>query len=260
MKANQNQKVNVQQQKLSMREKKQQANLKNNSSLHFQIGLIVVLFMVFGLFQMQFEKKDYTKTYAITEMPEEFKKPFNYVIEQPKVEPIKKVQPKRQKPSTTFKQIDNSDTTPEVLPFIDKPVVLSKAPAIDSIQVTNIPDDVVIPVNFVQILPTFPGCEKLKTKKEKMRCLNKKIAKHISRKFDSDIAADNGLTGRQKIMVMFTINTKGEIVDVKARAPHPALQKAAIKAVQSLPKMKPAKQGYKKVPVSFSQPIIFEVE
>ena len=33
--------------------KKHQARLKNNSSLHFQIGLIVVLFMVFGLFQVR---------------------------------------------------------------------------------------------------------------------------------------------------------------------------------------------------------------
>ncbi len=259
MKAIQNQKVTAQKQ-LSSREKKHQVNLKNNSGIHFQIGLIAVLFMVFGLFQLQFDKKEYAKKIAITEISDGEIIPFNYVIEQPKVIPVKKVQPKRKKTSTHFKEVDNDTKIVKNLPIINKPVVLEKAPSVGSIYVDDVPEDVVIPVNFVQILPTFPGCEKFKTKKEKMACLNKKIAKHISRKFNSDIAADNGLTGRQKIMVMFTINTNGEIVDVKARAPHPALEKEAIKMVQSLPKMKPAKQGYKKVSVSFSQPIIFEVK
>ena len=255
-----NQKEGAQQQKMSSHEKKHQVNLKNNSGIHFQIGLIAVLFMVFGLFQLQFDKKEFTKTYAITDVPDTTIAPINYIIEQPKVIPVKKVQPKRQKKSNHFKQIDNKDTQPEKLPFIEKPVAVEKTPTVASIKVNEVPEDIVIPVNFVQVLPTFPGCEKFTTKKERMACLNKKIAKHISKKFDSDIASDNGLTGRQKIMVMFTINTKGEIVDIKARAPHPALQKEAVKAVQSLPKMKPAKQGYKKVSVTFSQPIIFEIK
>jgi len=90
--------------------------------------------------------------------------------------------------------------------------------------------------------------------------MSKKIAKHIQRKFDGDIASDHNITGVQKIFVMFTINTEGNIVDIKARSPHPALQKEAIRAIQSLPKMKPGKKGNKKVPVIFSQPIVFEVE
>jgi len=255
-----NQKKEQLQQKLSLHEKKHQVNLKNNSSLHFQIGLITALLIIFGVFQLQFEKQTYTKPIALTDVPDIVKEPINYIIEKPKVDVVKKKLPKRKKQNTNYKQVNNNDTTPEELPFIDKPVAVPKAPAIDSIQVVEIDDDVTLPVNFVQILPTFPGCEKFKTKKEKMACLNKKIAKHISRKFNSDIAAENGLTGRQKIMVMFTINKQGNIVDIKARAPHPALQKEAIKAVQSLPKMKPAKQGYKKVSVTFTQPIIFKVE
>jgi len=261
MKANQNQKVNAQQQKLSMREKKHQVNLKNNSGIHFQIGLIAVLFIVFGLFQLQFDKKEYAIKDIPTELYDGMIIPPNYVIEQPKFEPIKEIQPKRQKPSNTYKEVDNDTKIIAELPIIDKPVVLKKAPPVGSIHVVEISDDIdPININFVTQIPIFPGCEKLTLRKEKLACLSKKIAKHIQRKFDGDIAADHGITGVQKIFVMFTINTQGNIVDIKARSPHPALQKEAIKAVQSLPKMKPGKKGNKKVPVSFAQPIIFEVE
>ena len=40
--------------KLSLREKKHQANLRKNSGLYFQIGLIATLFIVFGVFQLKF--------------------------------------------------------------------------------------------------------------------------------------------------------------------------------------------------------------
>ncbi len=43
--------------KLSLREKKHQVNLQNNSGLYFQIGLIATLFLVFGAFQFKFIEK-----------------------------------------------------------------------------------------------------------------------------------------------------------------------------------------------------------
>jgi len=86
------------------------------------------------------------------------------------------------------------------------------------------------------------------------------VKKHIIKEFDADIAIVYGIQGRQKALVTFVINTKGEVVNVKARAPHPELQKEVIKAISSLPKMKPAQQGFNKVSVTYALPVVLQVE
>jgi protein TonB len=59
---------------------------------------------------------------------------------------------------------------------------------------------------------------------------------------------------------MFKIDKKGEIVDIRARAPHKRLEKEAIRVVSILPKMKPGRQRGKAVGVKYSLPIVFNVE
>ena len=50
------------------------------------------------------------------------------------------------------------------------------------------------------------------------------------------------------------------MVDVRARAPHPVLEKEAVKLIQKLPRMTPGKQRGKPVGVLYALPILFEVE
>jgi len=109
-------------------------------------------------------------------------------------------------------------------------------------------------------MPVYPGCEKFPTKKGIVECMSEKIKKHVVKRFNTDVAIEYGIKGRQKTLVTFIINVKGEVVNVKARAPHPELQKEVIKAVSSLPKMKPAQQGFKKVSVTYALPVILQVE
>ena len=82
----------------------------------------------------------------------------------------------------------------------------------------------------------------------------------VRRKFNSDLAADLGLTGVHRIDLFFTISKTGDIVDVKARAPHLKLVEEAIRVAGLLPKMKPGMQRGNPVKVTFNQPIIFKVE
>ena len=69
---------------------------------------------------------------------------------------------------------------------------------------------------------------------KKKKCMNQKIAKFIQRKFNQDLAADLGLSGRQRISVIFKIDKRGNVTGVRARAPHPRLQKEAVKVVSLL--------------------------
>ena len=74
------------------------------------------------------------------------------------------------------------------------------------------------------------------------------------------MANDLGLSGKQRIFVQFKINKGGNVVDVRARAPHPRLEREAVEVVKSLPKMTPGKQRGKPVGVLYSLPILFQVQ
>ena len=251
--------------KTSIIDKKHQANLKKNNGLYFQIGLIVSLFLVFGAFQLKFEKvNQFTEDIILNEDEVLYVSAPVFEIEK-KVESKQKIQKevKQQKLIDKFIETSDDDKIIEtIIKTTDDPLITDKVVKVKDIEVVDLVDEVQpISLNLVQHLPVFPGCEKFKgDKKKQMDCFSKKISKHINKKFDSDIAAENGITGRQKVFVAFTINDSGEVVDVKARGPHPAVQKEAIKAVISLPKMQPAKQGYKKVGVTYALPIVFDVQ
>lgn len=247
--------------KLSLREKKHQANLQKNNGLYFQIGLIATLFIVFGVFQLKFDKQEIAFNYPEADAPIELNTlPPDYIIEEDMPKKVKeevvRVQPKSfQNP----KIVDDNDKVLDDL-IKTSPVVFDKPIEVVDIDVVDVDPVVTIPISLVSDYPVYPGCDKFEDKKSLMECFQQKIANHINRKFDSDVAVENGLSGKQKIMIMFTINHEGDIVSVKARAPHPELQKEAVSVVNSLPKMKPAMQGYKKVNVTYSLPVIFEVE
>ncbi len=89
--------------------------------------------------------------------------------------------------------------------------------------------------------------------------MSDKIAKFVERKFNTDIAADLGLTGRQRIGIIFKIDTLGNITGVRARAPHPRLEQEAVRVINLLPKMKPGIKNGKPVIVPYSLPMIFQV-
>ena len=90
--------------------------------------------------------------------------------------------------------------------------------------------------------------------------MSNKIGRLISRKFVSDLAGALGFTGKQRINVQFKIDELGNVVEVKARAPHSKLENEAIKTINKIPKMIPAKQSNKEVTVIYSLPIILQVQ
>ena len=90
--------------------------------------------------------------------------------------------------------------------------------------------------------------------------MSEKISKFVNKKFDTELAGELGLSGRQRIAVQFKIDRNGNVVNVRARAPHPRLEQEAIKVVQALPKMTPGKQRGKAVGVLYSLPILFAVQ
>jgi len=119
-------------------------------------------------------------------------------------------------------------------------------------------DSDIVPFAKIDKVPTYPECTG--TNEELKKCMIQKIQSFVQKEFNIDLAAESNLTGRQRISVQFKIDKFGNITDVRSRAPHPVLEKEAIRVVSLLPKMIPGEQDGKAVGVLYSLPILFEVK
>ena len=125
-------------------------------------------------------------------------------------------------------------------------------------ETTQVEESVAISDERLEVL-IFPGCEQ-GSNADKRKCMSAKIAKFVQRNFDINIARNLGLFGRQRINVIFKIDANGNVVGVRARAPHQSIENEAIRVINMLPKIKPGRKDGKAVIIPYSLPITFEVQ
>ncbi|GLB51012.1 hypothetical protein NBRC110019_00510 [Neptunitalea chrysea] len=247
---------------------KYDVNVRRNGALYFQIGLILSLGLVYGMFQISFPKNndlahiDLTDPYIINEpIVEEF------TIEKEQQKQVKQEKPMEQVEQPNFlDDFDLKDDTDE----IDEKA--GEVPAVDLSKdaLTFVPEVVgkedkgelkeLYDIGVVQQVPTFPGCEGLGSNEEKTACLSEKIRELIAKNFDSQEAVDFGLQGVQKIYVQFNIGKDGYVSDIKTRAPYDFLGDEAERVVKKIPQMEPGKVQGENVVVRYMVPIIFKVQ
>lgn len=243
---------------------KQDVNLQKNTTLYFQLGLIICLLITYGLLEMKFEQNLPQSVQALS-IDEDF---AEISIENFKV--YQKPQPERLQPNTIqeVKLIDEIDVVDDDFD-IDKDLnVLADDELVpdDSVDPNELhledkPEETNVPINFIQNVPIYPGCEYAQTNYERRKCMSDQISKLIKRKFDgADIASNYGLTGRQRIFVRFTIDKTGRVNEVETRAPNEELGNEAKRVINMMPKMTPGRQNNKNVGVIYNLPITFQVE
>lgn len=248
-----------QNEQIAKKPQKHDANLQKNSTLYFQIGLIVCLLFIYGLFEMNFA----TTIPKYMELPPLIEPEYVDVLN---IKPIKPtfeepIEQKKSKESKDFEVVPNDTELNPVLPTIDDPVIDDNPPIDpDDIVVIDVPDDAPVPFISIQDAPIYPGCEKYKDNDDRKKCMSEKISKLILRKFDTSIGSDYGLSGRQRIDVQFEIDKTGEVTNIKSRSPHPKLDDEAERVVNKIPKMTPGKQHDKNVGVIYTLPIVFQVD
>ena len=238
--------------------------LEKFSNIFTQLGLVLVLFIVYVALEYQTEQETvavFEKN--VTDCKAIYVKPDADVIfkREPKVIPkaeIVKIAPllidEVVKGDNTITEIIFDDTPDELPTIIDiEALVVIKEP-----EKFN-PEDAVPFVNL-QNAPVFKGCENL-SKEENKVCFDKKMKQFVQRNFDIALANELGLhSGNHKIQTQFIINQKGSIIDVKIRAPHKKLKKEAQRIINKLPKFKPGKQNSRTVKVRYLLPITFKIE
>ncbi len=99
----------------------------------------------------------------------------------------------------------------------------------------------------VEEMPEFPGGQA-----ELMSFIAKSIKYPV-------VAQENGIQGR--VTCTFVVNRDGTIVDAQVvRGIDPALDKEALRVINSMPKWKPGKQRGKPVRVKFTLPVTFRLQ
>ena len=223
--------------------KSQKADMERNRGIFMQIGLILVLSMLWVAFEWtnRPDKNSGEKLIADTSFDVE-EMQVTRREEQPKPEP------------------EQQQQVTEILNIVDDDVEIDddfdfdmEADASTEFEFSGFVDEEEFEEEevfyIVEDMPTFNGGEPAIE-------FRKYIAQNLRY---PDIAAENGISGR--VIVQFAVNSKGRIVDAKVVAGvDPALDKESIRVVMTSPPWTPGKQRGKAVKVLFTFPINFVLQ
>ncbi len=236
--------------------KNPKADVSRNSSIYFAVGLALMLLLT----NLAINYKTYDKA-AIDigqlTMDDELEEEIP-ITEQQLTPP-----PPPPPPPVIPEEIQVVEDEKEVEETVIKSTETNqeeKIVKVEQVVVKEVEEDIEVPFSVIENVPVFPGCENQKTNDAKRQCMSDRISEFVNKKFNTELAGELGLSGKQRINVMFKIDKSGEITSVMARAPHPGLEKEAKRVIGLLPKMLPGKQRGKAVTVPYSLPILFQVQ
>lgn len=239
--------------------KNPKVELENYSRIFFQIGLVLVLFIIYVSVEYKSFDSDFSSNLGTANMTEELKEDIPIVMTQelpppPQTAPVLmeqiKVVDDHVKIEESIIESTETDETKAV-------VVVPKKEIFEIKEVEEIVED--IPFVLIEDVPVFPGCKGNNAALKK--CFSDKVTEFFGKSFDPGLTQELGLSpGKKKIYVVFKINNKGKIASINARAPHPLLEKEVIRIIGSLPEMKPGRQRGMPVTVTYSLPITIMVQ
>ncbi|MCC4213431.1 energy transducer TonB [Leeuwenhoekiella parthenopeia] len=237
---------------------KHDVNLRKNTVVYFQVGLITALILAIVVLELKSPVTHYESP-ALPDVATVSIDDWNREIRR---EEVKEVKPEVPEVSKLLPPV----VKPNEVEIPDFKFVDPTPPASDeTISITSfepVPEPPVETTTFVAVerVPVFPGCEGLNSNKELKACMQEKMNQFINRNFDTGIGARYGLQGVNKVDIQFTIDEFGKVTDLKTRAPHPALEKEAVRVMEKLPQMEPGKQRDRNVRVIYFQPLKFQVQ
>jgi len=209
-----------------------------NSSLYFQIGLVLSLILSYLFIEIEFQSvtTDAVAPKSRIDISEVYTQKFT--IEKPVVlEPVVQSKPK----------------------FVNRfnPVVQTKPEDKEPVEMLT-PTSDFFERGAVEESPTFMACANLKGVQRDI-CFNEQLKKFLMSNLKyPGRALDNGIEG--SIAVQFIIDKNGNITSVKSlNSNHKDLENEALRVVSKLPKMKPGRQGNEYVSVRYTVPISFKI-
>ncbi len=235
--------------------KNPKANLEKHNKQFMLLGLALALILIYiGIEWKTFERSIADLGMADIEAEEEIDIPITERIQE-----IKPPPPPPPAPEKIEIVEDEADIEETVLESTETDE--SEAVEVEEIEEIVEDEEVIddVPFAIIENVPVYPGCKG--SNEEKKKCMVDKITKHVSRKYNTGLAGDLGLSpGKKRVYVQFKIDKTGKITNVRARGPHARLEKEAIRVVELLPEMIPGKQRGRPVGVKYTLPITLVVE
>jgi len=235
--------------------KNPKANLNRNRTLFLQLGLIVVLLITWRAIEWKtYDPENIDIGQVNMDELDEEDVPITEMQNTPPPPPPPPPAPEiievvEDEEDVEEDEIESTETNLDEIVEVEEVV---EAPVEEEVED--------VPFAVIEDVPIFPGCENLGNNNERKKCMSEKISRYVNKEFDTDLGAELGLSGINRVIVQFRIDEKGNIGQVRARAPHPRLEQEAARVINSLPKMKPGKQRGKPVGVMYSLPIAFKVQ
>jgi len=234
--------------------KNPKSDLNRRSMIFFQIGMVLMLFITWRAIE--------NKTYEKAEINQDMLNLGDDLEEDIPITDMNIPPPPPPPPPPAPEVIEVIEDEADIEETIIESAEVNQEEEIMEIEDIEEAEEEIADVPFAVIenVPIYPGCEKKRSNAEKKKCMSEKVQKFVQKKFNTELAGDLGLEGRQRIAVQFKIDKNGDVVNVRARAPHPKLEQEAVKVVKALPKMVPGRQRGTAVGVLYSLPILFQVE
>jgi len=235
--------------------------LEKFSTIFTQLGLVLVLFIVYVTLEHETKQSRFIVENSYEPTTIFVSQEQNILISrEPKIQPI--VEPPRNTIFLIDEPIEQGDNdiieividlpTEKVVPINPEDIIEVEIPVDDEPET--------VPFMMIQNAPVFKGCEGLSKENNKI-CFDKKMKRFVQRNFNSGLANEVGLnSGKYKIQTQFIIDNKGNVVDIKIRAPHTRLKKEMQQLIEKLPKFTPGLQRNKPVQVRYTLPISFHVD
>ncbi|MEK9781961.1 MAG: energy transducer TonB [Flavobacteriales bacterium] len=230
--------------------KNPKADLSQNSSLYFVIGLSVILLISWQAIEWKTYEKDLYGYEALNVDDDDDE-------EVPITEQIK-TPPPPPPPPPAPEVIEVVEDEEEVEETVIESTETDQEEIVEIVEVEEVEEDIDVPFAVIEDVPIYPGCEKV-PKSQRRTCFQEQINKHIRKNFRyPEIAQEMGIQGR--VYVQFVIAKDGAITNIRMRGPDKNLEKEAQRIISKLPQMTPGKQRGRAVRVPFSIPITFRLQ
>ncbi|AXT18923.1 energy transducer TonB [Flavobacteriaceae bacterium AU392] len=234
--------------------KSQKADVSRNGSVYFAVGLALMLLVTnYTINYKTYDKSDIDIGLLNLEEELEEEVPLTEQIVTPPPPPPPPAAPE------VIEVVEDEEEIEETVIESTETDQEEEIVEVEEIEVEEEEEITEVAFAVIENVPVFPGCERGNNDKKK-KCMSDKITKFVQKNFNTELAGDLGLSGRQKIQVFFKIDQTGNVVGVQSRAPHPRLGKEAARVINKLPKMKPGRQRGKAVIVPYALPIVFQVQ
>lgn len=225
-----------------------------NSSLYFAVGLNIMLFITYNTLEYKtYDKQD--NALDILVMNEELDDDIPIL----NIEILPSTPPPKVAPVVITIVEDIVEIEESVIESTEtsQDEKIEDIVRIEDIKVEEIVEDIEVPFAVIENPPIYPGCEGL-SKIESKKCFQSKIQAHIIKNFKyPEVALDLRING--KVYVLFVIDAKGNVSNIRTRGPDKILEKEANRIISLLPTMTPGKQRGRYVKVPYAIPIHFKL-